>query len=153
MKNLALCSLAIAMLGSAAGTAHAQGVQAEVLIVLAKEEAGEIDPALRDVAALRRPPFNAFRSMRVLARPRVRLTTGQPAEVRLPNGRRLQLTLRQITPDGRFQVAVAINRPNQNDYLPLLQVVAAPGDPFFVAGQSHEGGTLVVGIRVGERRR
>jgi hypothetical protein len=35
--------------------------------------------------------------------------------------------------------------------LPLLQVIASPGEPFFVAGQKHEGGTLVIGVRVGEK--
>jgi len=59
--------------------------------------------------------------------------------------------LQQEMPNGRFRVRVSINRPNQRDYLPLLQVVASPGDPFFVAGQSHAGGTLVIGVRVGER--
>ena len=52
-------------------------------------------------------------------------------------------------PDGRLRVRVSINRPNQTDYLPLLQVLASPGDPFFVAGQAHDGGTLVIGITLG----
>jgi hypothetical protein len=127
-------------------------IQGEVLVVLAKEEAGRIDPALANVPALRRPPFNAFRSMEVLSRPRVDLRVNRPTTVQLPNGRRLQLVLQQVMPDGRYRVRVSINRPNQNDYLPLLQVVASPGDPFFVAGQSHQGGTLVIGVRIGERR-
>jgi hypothetical protein len=124
-------------------------IQGEVLVVLAKEQPGEIDPALRDVAALRRPPFNSFRSMRVIERPRVTLRINEPMTLDLPNGRRLQIVLQQVMPDGRYRVRVSINRPQQNDYLPLLQVVAAPGDPFFVAGQRHEGGTLVIGVRVG----
>jgi hypothetical protein len=123
----------------------------EVLVVLAKEGEGEIDADLRDVPALRRPPFNAFRSMRVLSRPRVQLRQGRAEEVRLPNGRRVQIMLQQVLPDGRFRVRVSINRPDENDYLPLLTVVASPGDPFFVAGQRHDGGTLVIGVRIGER--
>lgn len=135
-----------------AGAVHAQGAQAvqgEVLVVLAKEAQGAVDPALANVPALRRPPFNAFRSMQILSRPSVRLAPGQPVEVNLPNGRKLRLQLEQIMPDGRFRVRVSINRPNQQDYLPLLQVVASPGDPFFVAGQSHQGGTLVIGVVLG----
>ncbi|MCS6797432.1 MAG: hypothetical protein NZ898_02685 [Myxococcota bacterium] len=133
------------------GAQPARAVRAEVLIVLAREEPGAVDPQLAGIAALARPPFNAFRQMQVLARPRLELRAAQPAMVELPNGRRLQIILQQLTPDGRYRVRVSINRPGQNDYLPLLQVVASPGDPFFVAGQQHEGGTLVVGIRVGER--
>ena len=137
--------------GGGMATAEAQGarpeaVRADVLVVLAREAAGEIDPALNNIAALRRPPFDDFRSMQVLDRPSLRLRPQQDADVALPNGRRLRIRVESQTSDGRYRVRVSINRPNQSDYLPLLQVLASPGDPFFVAGQSHEGGTLVIGI-------
>ncbi len=124
-------------------------VGAEVLIVLAKEEPGTVDRDLADIPALRRPPFNAFRTMRVLSRPHLSLAPGRDVDVRLPNGRQLRIQLQRVMPDGRYQVRVSINRPAESDYLPLLQVVAAAGDPFFVAGQGHDGGTLVIGIRLG----
>jgi hypothetical protein len=127
-------------------------VPAEVLVVLAKEEAGEIDPELKKLTALRRPPFNSFRSMKILSRPKLTLTPGKDAFVSLPNGRRLKLTLLRVMPDGRYKVRAAINRPNKSDYLPLLQVVASAGDPFFVAGQSYQGGTLVVGVTVDPKK-
>jgi hypothetical protein len=127
-------------------------VTAEVLVVLAKEEEGEIDPALKKLTALRRPPFNSFRSMKILSRPKLTLTPGKDAFVSLPNGRRLKLTLLRVMPDGRYKVRAAINRPNKADYLPLLQVVASAGDPFFVAGQSYQGGTLVVGVTVDPKK-
>lgn len=144
-----VAALAVALLGGVPAGAQDRVVRGEVLVVLAREEAGEIDGALENVPALRRPPFNAFRSMRVLSRPRVQLRDNRPVELELPNGRRLQLVLQGVMPDGRYRMRVSINRPNQNDYLPLLQVVASPGDPFFVAGQSYQGGTLVIGVRVG----
>jgi hypothetical protein len=143
---------AIAMLATALPRAAAQAPElpAKVLVVLAKEQPGTIDPSLKDEPALRRPPFNSFRSMEVLSKRELRITVGKPTEVSLPNGRKLRLTVERVMPDGRFRVKVSINRPNQNDYLPLLQVVASPGDPFFVAGQSHKGGTLVIGMRIGD---
>jgi len=146
-------TMLVSLLGWAgpAAAQPARVVSAEVLVVLAREEAGTIDPALASVPALRRPPFNAFRSMAVLSRPTVQLRLNTPADVPLPNGRRVRLMLQQVMPDGRFRVRVSINRPNLADYLPLLQVVASPGDPFFVAGQNHQGGTLVIGVRVGQR--
>ncbi|MEM6961484.1 MAG: hypothetical protein AAF355_10265 [Myxococcota bacterium] len=125
-------------------------MQTEVIVVLAREEAGRIDPSLQQLPALQRPPFTTFRSMEVESRPRVRLVAGRPSEVALPNGRRLRILLERIMPDGRFQVKVSIDRPRERDYLPLLQVVASAGDPFFIAGQAYAGGTLVVGVRVGE---
>jgi hypothetical protein len=151
VKHSRAMPLALALLAfSLAAPAAAQDpVRGEVLIVLAKEERGAVDPALADIPALRRAPFNAFRTMEVLSRPQLELAVGRKADVRLPNGRHLRIELERIMPDGRFHVRVSINRPEERDYLPLLQVVTAPGDPFFVAGQSHDGGTLVIGIRLG----
>lgn len=151
-RFLATFALFAVSSGLVAGAAHAQrAVAGEVLVILAKEEQGAIDPALRDQAALRRAPFDSFRSMQILSRPRVQLRVNEPQTVQLPNGRRLQLILQQVLPDGRYRVRASINRPNENDYLPLLTVVASPGDPFFVVGQSHAGGTLLIGVRIGTR--
>lgn len=160
LRNWLLIAVVVSATG-AASDAAAQGsslapsdrtakssVPAEVLVVLAKEEEGEIDPQLKKLTALRRPPFNSFRSMKILSRPKVTLTPGKDALVSLPNGRRLKLTLLRVMPDGRYKVRAAINRPDKADYLPLLQVVASAGDPFFVAGQAYQGGTLVVGVIV-----
>ena len=140
---------AFAMALAIASSAAAQpSVRAEVTVVLAKEEAGTIDPALADIPALQRAPFNAFQSMAILDRKREQLRPGEDRDVRLPNGRTLRIRLQRVMPDGRYRVQVSINRPEADAYLPLLQVVTAPGDPFFVAGQAHDGGTLVIGIRL-----
>jgi len=142
-----LAALALAMV---AGHAEAQErVSAEVIVVLAKESAGTVDPALADIPALQRAPFNAFQSMEILDRKREQLRAGVDRDVALPNGRTLRIRLQRVMPDGRYRVQVSINRPEADAYLPLLQVVTAPGDPFFVAGQSYRGGTLVIGVRVG----
>lgn len=129
-------------------SAQSRPVSAEIFVILARTTAGTIAPELADMPALRHPPFSNFHSMTILSRERLQLATAEPREVQLPNGRRLQISLEQQTPDGRQRMRVSINRPQQADYLPLLQVVAAPGDPFFVAGQQHEGGTLIIGIRL-----
>jgi hypothetical protein len=148
---IALCGASASAQGSnlvQSDRATTANVPAEVLVVLAKEEEGKVDPELKELTALRRPPFNSFRSMTILSKPKLTLTPGKDALVKLPNGRRLKLTLLRVMPDGRYKVRAAINRPNKSDYLPLLQVVASAGDPFFVAGQSYQGGTLVVGVTV-----
>jgi len=137
---------------SASDRASTASVAAEVLVVLAEETEGTIDPQLKKLTALRRPPFNSFRSMKILSKPKVTLKPGKDEIVQLPNGRRLKLTLLRVMPDGRYKVRAAINRPNKSDYLPLLQVVASAGDPFFVAGQSYKGGTLVVGVTVDPKK-
>ncbi len=136
--------------------AQAQSVRGEVLIILGDDQDStpndpndNRDAVLRGIAALSRPPFDGFVEMHVLNRPSITVEVGRPTEVNLPNGRRLRILLQRQLPNGRYMIQVSINRPDQNDYLPLLTVVAAPGDPFFVAGQSHEGGTLIIGVRVG----
>ncbi len=138
-----------AQLGSVARAA--EKVSGEVLVVLASEQKGAIAPELASIPALRKPPFSAFQSMRVLSRSGVELRVGHAVSVALPNGRRLELKLTERLDDGRSKVRLSINRPNQKDYLPLLEVIASPGEPFFVAGQKHEGGTLVIGVRVGQK--
>jgi hypothetical protein len=123
----------------------------EVLVLLASEKEGPIDPSLSHVRALKHPPFNSFKSMRLLSRSAVKLVSEQAVDLYLPNGRIVQLTLVARLPDGRAKVEVSINRSYEHDYLPLMHVIASPGEPFFVAGQKFEGGTLVIGVRVGER--
>ena len=139
--------------GGLGGRAAAQGapVPAEITVILASPAEGTIDPALAAIAALRQPPFSAYRSMSMLSRREVALVAGAPFELALPNGRQLRVELAATMPDGRFRARVSITRPGQRDYLPLLEVVARPGEPFFVAGQSHLGGTLVIGLRLGVR--
>lgn len=150
MNRLRAISLAIVFsIVAFASQAAAQAVPGEVLIVLAKETAGTRAPELANIAALSRPPFDAFPTMSILSRPSVTFQIGQPSEVNLPNGRKLRVVVERRLPNGRFMARISINRPNENDYLPLLTVVASPGDYVFVAGQSYQDGTLVIGIRIG----
>ncbi len=126
-------------------------VRGEVLVILASEREGTIAPELASIEALRQPPFNAFHSMTLLLRPAITLRVGAPHDLELPNGRILRIVLEAITPEGRHRVRVSINRREQQDYLPLLEIVAPPGDPFFLAGQNFMGGTMILGVRLGER--
>lgn len=145
---LALAWSGVALADAAAGAKTGGGV----LVILASEGEGPVDPSLSAIKALKEPPFNAFKSMKILSRSDLSLVPGEAHEIDLPNGRKLRITLRERRGDGRFKVQVSINRPHQTDYLPLLEVIASPGEPFFVAGQKYQGGTLVVGVRVGDRR-
>jgi hypothetical protein len=126
-------------------------VSAQVMVIVAREIAGAIDPRLGTLTALRRPPFSSFGSMDIFAEHSVTLPLGTPVTIDLPNGRVMQLVLEEITPDGRNHVRVSINRRSQSDYLPVLEVAAPAGEPFFVAGQSFMGGTLVIGVNLGPR--
>jgi hypothetical protein len=122
-------------------------VQGEVLVILAKAEPGAVDPKLAGMLALRKPPFDGYKSMTLLSTTPVTLNSRQASISDLPKGRKLMLRLLGSTRDGRHRVEVSINKPNKQDYLPLLTVLASK-EPFFVAGQSFKGGTLIIGVRL-----
>lgn len=134
-----------------APTATTVSVSAQVVVILAREVAGAIDPRLAGLSALREAPFSAFHSMDIWSEHSLTLAQGVPVTIDLPNGRVIQLVLEEVTADGRNHVRVSINRREQSDYLPVLEVAAPPGDPFFVAGQNFMGGTLVIGVSLGRR--
>ena len=137
-------------LSAAQAETPATAAPASVLIILGSSQGAGSDAALAKLEALRKPPFDSFPKKVLLKRVDVQLSQGKEAEVELPNGRKLRLSLLERAPDGRFRVSVSINRPGKQDYLPLMTVVAAAGDPFFVAGQRHEGGTLIIGVSIGK---
>lgn len=129
------------------------GVVGEVLVLLATGEEGTVDPSLGNLRALKHPPFNEYKTIKLLSKSLVPLPMDQAVEVDLPKRRKLVLRLVSRLPDGRAKVQLSISRANQKDYLPLLTVIASADEPFFVAGQKFEGGTLVIGVRVGEHLR
>jgi hypothetical protein len=139
-----LLALAASQMAHAADVA----VKGEVLVILAKEAEGEYDPKLKKMPALQQVPFDRYKSMAILSTTGVELGTDKDATVSLPNGRTLQLKLLEKLTDGRHKVQVSISRPGKDDP-PKSFMVIASGEPFFVAGQDHAGGTLVIGVRVG----
>jgi len=147
---LLACALSLLSATAWADAPPAEGpVAGTVMVVLGQSEGKGVDAALAKLEALHKPPFDSFPKKTLLTNSSVALTLGKEAEVELPNGRKLRLVLLERTSEGRFRVSVSINRTGKQDYLPLMTVVAAPGDPFFVAGQKHQGGTLIIGITVG----
>lgn len=151
MKRCSLASavLVLAALFSVRARAD-QDIQGEVLVVLASHDAGAIDPAVAQEPALHEPPFDTFHSMRVLDRIPMTIGTHSPFTHPLANGRTLRLELLDHAPP-RLAARVSISRPNAPDFLPGVTVETDPGVPFVVAGQSYEGGTLVLLVRLGTR--
>lgn len=124
----------------------------ELLVVLGSRDGTGIDPQLEPLAALRKPPFDGFTRQTVLERSELRIAPGDVRERDLPNGRKLRIAVRERLPDGRLRLSLAIHRAGKDDYLKDLNLTAAAGDWLFVVGQKHEGGTLIVGVRVGPER-
>lgn len=125
-------------------------VSAEVMVLHATQQAGpgSIDPQIGVLPQLQRPPFSAYNTYKLIGRTTLPLEKGKPQAYTLVNQRVLQVTLQDTTKDHRFKVAAAINQPGGKDFLKLLEVTASPNETFFVAGQSHERGILVIGITI-----
>jgi hypothetical protein len=134
------------------GVAHAEGAavanaNATLMVLLATQaDGGAIDPAIGPMPQLAKPPFSAYNSYKLLEKASLHLEQGKPVTQALPNGRTLQVTLVEAKGEKRYRVAAAINQANGQAFVKLMEVTAVVGEPFFVAGQAYQGGTLVLGI-------
>lgn len=150
-----------------AGKTDSEGkVPTNIMVLHATNGGGGIDPRLRHLSQLTKPPFSSYDTYRLLNSHDRVLAAQQSDTTQLPNGRTLRTELKEVLPNDRYQVAASISRPSgkgdkekkdgkegksgdEDRFLPLLQVTAKRGEPFFVAGQSYRGGILVIGIQVG----
>ena len=129
-------------------------VAVEIVILHATNDGTGIDPKIGKMPALGQPPFSSYNSYKLLDRVKLPLTKGKSSTTKLPTGRDLMVALKDIiepTKKGeprRYLVTASIQKPDGNTFLPLLEVNAKPGEPFFVAGQTYKGGTVVIGIKV-----
>ncbi len=119
---------------------------ADIMVLHATQVAGpgSIDPRIGSMPQLKKPPFSAYNTYKLLDRKVVPLEKGKAATYALQNGRTLDVTLIDLTGDKRYKVAARIEKDGK-DFL-KSEVTAATNEPFFVAGQSHQGGILVLGI-------
>jgi len=134
-----------------ARAARADGpVSATVLVMHARQVdgGGAIDPEVGDLPQLKKPPFSAYNSIKLLEKKVFSLEKGKPVTHSLMTGRTLQVSLLEVTADKRFHVGAAINQPGGAAFLKLLEVKAAPNEPFFVAGQSYKDGTVVLAFTI-----
>ncbi len=121
---------------------------AEVMVLHATqvEGKGSIDPRIGNLPQLKKPPFSAFNTYKLLDKKDLSLQKGKGTTYALQNGRLLEITLVERGADKRIKVvARIIDGKTGRDFL-RSEVTATPGEPFFLAGQGYEGGTLVVGI-------
>lgn len=137
-----------------AQAATQDAVNAEVVVLHATNDGSGIDPKIGKMPELGKPPFSAYNSYKLLERLKVSLQKGKPTTTKLPNGSVLMVSLKDVVAakkkdePKRFVVSASIQKPGGTTFLPLLEVNAKAGENFFVAGQQHMGGVLVIGIKV-----
>jgi hypothetical protein len=142
-----------------AGFARGQGAvgtNVELTVIHATRVDGgmSIDPQLKDLPPLTKDPFVRYNAYKMLDRKRFPIEKDRPIATSLVNGRRVLIGLiaREdvAAPAGerRYQLQVQIAEPGKKAFLPGLQVTAGANQPFFVGGQSYEGGTLLLELVV-----
>mgnify|MGYP001257697882 CR=1 FL=1 len=123
--------------------ARADGpVTAEVLIIHATQGTPSVDPAIGEM-----PPLK-YNNYKLLERKVLPLSKGQASSTGLPTGRTFQLVLGDVTPDKRYKISASISQPDGKAFLKLLEITAQPNKRFFVGGQTYQGGSLVIGVRI-----
>jgi hypothetical protein len=141
--SLALAAPAPTGAGSIQQGAAAQPVEAEVSVIHATNDPdGGIDPNIGKL-----PNLGNYKSYRLLQRAKVTIKKGAPATTTLPNARILQITLKDVK-EPQYIIDTSINQPGGSAFLPLLEVRATVGAPVFIAGQSYQGGMLIIGIKI-----
>jgi hypothetical protein len=152
---LAIGGVAVA-LGLLPRVTHADGAKPhiEIMVLHAKQDAkgGHIDPQVSKLPQLTQPPFSAYNTYILLDKKTLPLDQAKPADpwkgkpmatYSLVNGKTLEVALLDSLPGNRFQMGAAIGQGVQPD---LIKYNAPANDPVFIAGQSYNGGILVVGI-------
>lgn len=146
--------LAFAAVGGIALAASTHGPSLEVSVIhaLQSDAGGSIDPRLRDLPQLTRDqPFVRYNVYKLLDRRSFPLDVGKPVTYGIVDGRTLQVTLASVGADKnekRYQMNAQIGEAGKDAFLKSLQVTASANEPFFIGGQSYQGGTLFIELAV-----
>lgn len=130
----------------------ADAVKVEVLVLHASNQGKGVDPAIGKLPELGEPPFSSYDTYKLLARTPLSLKKNVAGSTTLPNKSDLEVTYKGAAPPAdkkpRYSLTASIQKPGGESALRLLEVNAPAGKYFFVAGQPHDGGILVIGIKV-----
>lgn len=126
-----------------------QTTPTEVLVLHATQTASpSIDPRIGNLPQLTKPPFSKkYNTYKLLDRKSLAVDRSKPSVYTLPTGRLLQVA---VEPAGTlYRVTASISKDKSgSEYLKVLEVTAPKGEPFFVAGQSYDGGALVIALTI-----
>jgi hypothetical protein len=150
-------ALASALVGLGAGRRAAFAadrsptLELSVIFATRSDAGASVDPQLRDRLQLSKEPFARYNVYKLLERERFPLEVGRPVVHALANGRTLHVVLDGVAEDAgekRYKMEAQISEPGKKAFLRSLQVTASENEPFFVGGQSYQGGTLFLELAV-----
>ena len=159
MRRTLLAAGVGALLAGGTGVAWAippaRGPSLELTIIHATYVDGgaSIDPRLPGLPNLTRSePFTHYNVFRLLDRKQLPLEAGKPVAYELVNGRSVAVTLGGLAQGDagvrRYQLEAHIGEPGKAAFLKGLQVTLGDNQPFYVGGQSFQGGTLFLELVV-----
>lgn len=136
--------LGMVVLGIAIPVEASNKVRCDVLAIEASTRGQGIDMSLAEHATiLRRPPFAAFDTFRLVSRYSYDLDLGVPAALSLPAPLNGSLTLNSQN-QGRLDLTLVIARPQAAPV--AVHGKASPGSPLFAAGFKSGSGTWIFGV-------
>lgn len=138
--------------GELAAVAHAQEkpaapkkVNAELIVLHATNDGKGIDPSIGSMPQLKKPPFSAYDTYKLLSKSELALEMGKAKTESLPNSQDLSVVYKEKK--GQRYVLNAVVKKGSSNTLEV-SVMAKSNEVFFVAGPKHGSGILVIGIKV-----
>jgi hypothetical protein len=133
--------------GARAGSVKVLGIQLTIIFAAYVDGGAAIDLRLPNLPRLAKSePFARYNVFTLLDRKQFPLEAGKAVTYELVNGRNVEVTLAGVTPgdagEPRYQLEAHIGQPGKAAYLKGLQVTLSANQPFYVGGQSYQGGTL-----------
>jgi hypothetical protein len=151
-RTLLEAGVAVLFVAAWAGMARAApvkvpSIQLTIIFATFVDGGASIDARLPNLSRLTKSePFAHYNVFTLLDRKQFPLETGKAVTYGLVNGRNVEVTLGSVSPgDGgeqRYQIEAHIGEPGKAAYLKGLQVTLSANQPFYVGGQSYQGGTL-----------
>lgn len=150
-KVVVAASLAAAWTLAAPEASARDAVRCQLHVMLGVKAPGGIDPRLKQLRRqLLKSPFDDFKTIKLLTDRALRIQRKQLANVALPTGKLLKLTYKEKLLDAknkvRLRMHLSITPPKTRDFLPGTLFSIADGGTLLVAGERHQGGTLIIGI-------
>ena len=136
--------------GSTPKVAAADQVQCTIRTAVGSEKKGGIDKRLAKLRKqFSKPPFSAFKSIKLLNARTLTIGQGAAQRTTLPNNKILKLTFKErLLAQGkqRLRLHLSITKPKSRKFLPGTLYTIANGGTLLVGGAQHQGGTLIFAI-------
>jgi hypothetical protein len=132
-------------------SADADEINCAVRSIHGSQAKGGIDKKLAFLRKqLSRPPFSAFKSMKLVEMKEIQIPRGGTKPLKLPTGKILKLTFKEqiLERKGkiRLRIHLSITPPKQKKFLPGTLYTIANRGTILIAGDRFHNGIMVVGL-------